>query len=384
MAIGRISGPMLQTNLDRQGVDLSIDANLLYVDVTNDRIGINTDDPTVALEVTGDIKATNLEITGNIIVGNTTVDILDTGNIRLDGNTISTTNTNEDLSLAPNGTGVISVNSTKIIDLASPSASTDAANKGFVDGLFGDLSITGNAVTSSVGNVVLNDDVDITGNINITGNIVGNLIAGNISVSSNTISSTDTNGNIILDPNGAGYVKITGTNGFLPPFGDDAARPGVPPSGLTRYNTTSNLLEFYNGSVWVVAGPEAGTITAQTLVGDGSTVVFTLERSTTTEAVIVSTNGTVQKPDTAYTVSNTEITFVEAPAPGDTIDVRFITLTYTFTSIIFSVYTRTETLALTGMQVGEAVYVTDGNTGAPCLAVYNGAVWKSVFFDGNL
>jgi hypothetical protein len=384
MAIGRISGPMLQTNLERQGVDLSIDTDLLYVDVTNGRIGINTNDPTVALEVTGDIKATNLEITGNIISGNATVDILDTANIRLDGNTISTTTTNEDLNIAPNGSGVISVNSTKIVDLASPSASTDAANKGFVDGLFGDLSITGNAVTSSVGNVVLNDDVDITGNITITGNVVGNLMAGNISILTNTISSINTNGNILLDPNGTGYVKITGTNGFLPPLGDDSARPGTPPSGLTRYNTDSNLLEFYNGSVWVVAGPEAGTITAQTLAGDGSTVTFTLERSTTTEAVFVSTNGTVQKPGTAYTVTNAEITFVEAPAAGDTIDVRFITLIYTFTSIVCSVHTRTETLALTGMQVGETVYVSDGDSGAPCLAVYNGTNWKSVFFDGNL
>jgi hypothetical protein len=389
MAIGRISGPMLQTNLERQGVDLSIDTDLLYVDVTNGRIGVLTDSPTAELEVVGDIKATNLAITGNITVGNTTVDSLDTGNIRLEDNTISTTNTDGNLIIAPNGTGVISVNSTKIIDLAAPSTTTDAANKGYVDGLFGNVSITGNTLVSSEGSLVLDDSVTVSGtltvsNIIISGTTTGNIQAGNIAIVENTISSTNTDGNINLDPNGSGYITMTGTNGFVPPSGDDTNRPGSPPSGLTRFNTTSNFLEFFNGTTWIAAGPEAGTITAQTLTGDGSTDTFTLERSTTTEAVIVSTNGTVQKPGTAYTVTDDEITFAEAPADGDTIDVRFITLTYTFTSIIPSVYTRTETLALTGMQVGETVYVSDGDSGNPCLAVYNGSTWKTVFFDGNL
>jgi hypothetical protein len=40
MAIGRISGPMLLPNLERQGVDLSIDGNLLYFDVTNRTITV--------------------------------------------------------------------------------------------------------------------------------------------------------------------------------------------------------------------------------------------------------------------------------------------------------------------------------------------------------
>ena len=40
MAIGRISGPMLFNNLERQGVDLAFQSNLLYLDVTNLRVGI--------------------------------------------------------------------------------------------------------------------------------------------------------------------------------------------------------------------------------------------------------------------------------------------------------------------------------------------------------
>lgn len=45
MAIGRISGPMLFANLERQGLDLSIEGNLIYFDVNRRRIGIHTDSP---------------------------------------------------------------------------------------------------------------------------------------------------------------------------------------------------------------------------------------------------------------------------------------------------------------------------------------------------
>ena len=51
MAIGRISGPMLRANLERQGQDLSVETDLLYVDVNNDRIGINESVPTKSLHV---------------------------------------------------------------------------------------------------------------------------------------------------------------------------------------------------------------------------------------------------------------------------------------------------------------------------------------------
>lgn len=54
-------------------------------------------------------------------------------NIDINGNEISTTNTNGDLSLNPNGTGVVNVNSSRITNVADPTQDTDAANKAYVD-----------------------------------------------------------------------------------------------------------------------------------------------------------------------------------------------------------------------------------------------------------
>ena len=207
---------------------------------------------------------------------------------------------------------------------------------------------------------------------------------GNLSVVDTTISSSNIDADIILDPNGDGQVEIAGTNGFLPPVGTSAERPSSPTEGLTRYNSTNNLLEFYNGTEWVIAGPNAGEITAQTLNGDGSTDTFTLDNETTTAGIIVSINGTVQKPTTAYVVSGDQITFQEPPQAGDVIDVRFITLTLSFGDTALNIYTRTQTLALSNVAEGTIVYVSDGDSGSPCLAAYDGSNWKKITFSSNL
>ena len=71
MAIGKINGPMLFSNLERQGVNLAIDANLAYFDVNNRYVGINNSSPAYALDAPGTARLANLLITGNTITSNT-------------------------------------------------------------------------------------------------------------------------------------------------------------------------------------------------------------------------------------------------------------------------------------------------------------------------
>ena len=54
-------------------------------------------------------------------------------NLNVNGNTIATTNTNGNLVLDPNGSGTIDVSSARITSLATPTGSTDAATKAYVD-----------------------------------------------------------------------------------------------------------------------------------------------------------------------------------------------------------------------------------------------------------
>lgn len=77
---------------------------------------------------------------------NSKIDVLNVDNITLNGNTVSTTNTNGGLILAPNGTGTTTVNSVvfgttvdvvgkRITQVATPTADSDAATKAYVDSI---------------------------------------------------------------------------------------------------------------------------------------------------------------------------------------------------------------------------------------------------------
>jgi hypothetical protein len=108
-----------------------------------------------------------------------------------------------------------------------------------------------------------------------------------------------------------------------------------------------------------VGTPVFTVIADEQFAGDGSTVAFTLGSTQTTNSCIVSINGVVQIPITAYSVSGVDptcvLTFTEAPAPGDVIDVRQITTTTTVTSIanssgnaVISVSDTSATTTVTG------------------------------------
>jgi len=71
MAIGRISGPMLFSNLERQGVDLAFDSNLVYLDVANRRVGITTTSPQYTIDSPGNVKLANVIIQGSTFSSNT-------------------------------------------------------------------------------------------------------------------------------------------------------------------------------------------------------------------------------------------------------------------------------------------------------------------------
>jgi hypothetical protein len=151
---------------------------------------------------------------------------------------------------------------------------------------------------------------------------------GNLSIADTTIGTLASNTNIILSPTGTGVVEIAGTNGILLPTGTTAERPtGSSYVGTLRFNTDLNLVEFYNGALWQPLNPEV-SIDSQVFEGDGSTSVFTLLRAVSAVGLLVSINGTMQQPSTAYTVSGDEITFDEPPKIGDIIELRYITLGY--------------------------------------------------------
>jgi hypothetical protein len=150
------------------------------------------------------------------------------------------------------------------------------------------------------------------------GGSVGNLTISNVTISANA-SAVSSSANIIFSTTGTGAVQFTG-NAIGLPSGNILQRPTTVNAGYLRFNTEFETIEVWDGAEWVQTS--GGVITSDVLNGDGSTAQFALSANTTTTGVLVSINGTIQKPSTAYTVSNNSITFTEIPALGDSIEVR--------------------------------------------------------------
>jgi len=180
-------------------------------------------------------------------------------------------------------------------------------------------SLTSNTYISATGNVI-SGNVQTSGLISATGNIT----SGNLTIANTAIVATSANSTITLQPAGTGLISIDTTTGLVIPVGNTAQRPSPGTTGTIRFNTESSRVEVYDGTEWDTV---VGGVTNQILNGDGSTVAFTLDRSTTTAAALIVLNGITQVPGQAYSMvpsPSTNLVFSEAPGTGDVIDIRFL------------------------------------------------------------
>ena len=172
--LGRIGGQVLTDNLLRAGVDLAFETNLLYLDVTNNRIGIKDSTPIYDLDVNSNIRTNELTVTTQAALGNLRInapntittsvggidvfingggeifhDRVTTNNLVFDGNQISSIS-NSNIVLDPNGSGTVELR-----------ANTD---------ITGNLAVSGNITMSGnltgLGTLIIGDQTIDTVTIN--------------------------------------------------------------------------------------------------------------------------------------------------------------------------------------------------------------------------
>jgi hypothetical protein len=183
--LGRISGPLLADNLVRNGIDLSFrnfqaDPDLLYLNVVDGRIGINTATPGRELDVPVKIRSTNFKATTLSSIGNYTV------------------STNRII----NGIGTIyiSPNQASNPTITSPGLTTDnlKLNTNLIQSTTTDTDI--DLYPTGIGKINLNPgtDVYINANLHVTGNLTfdGNITLGNENTD-NIVFASDVNSDII-------------------------------------------------------------------------------------------------------------------------------------------------------------------------------------------
>ena len=183
----------------------------------------------------------------------------------------------------------------------------------------------------------------------------GNITAGNVTAT--------LYGNIRADsiaPLATSVTVFKSTTAVGLPAGTSAQYPTANVAGYFRFNTTSSTVEFYNGSAWI---PFTNTISDQQITPDGVSAAFALNTAAAAEGLLVSINGTVQRPGTSYTVAGTTITFSEVPAATDIIDIRYIA---SATSVIL---TGLSTDIVTTGNILTSGNITGGNTQSNTLTV---------------
>ena len=163
MAVGRISGPLLKANLLRDGVDLAFETSLLYLDVNNSRIGINTSSPDYDLDVNGYVRTTNLEVTGTLSVS---------PYLSLSGNTISSTN--DVINLTPATGGVIYQGAINVGDIRISDHTIATVNGSNLE-----ITPDGSGTTQIYSNTKVWGDLEVTGDLNADGDV---RITGNITI----------------------------------------------------------------------------------------------------------------------------------------------------------------------------------------------------------
>jgi len=264
-SVGRISGPLLKSNLLRNGIDLAFETDLLYLDVNNQRIGIRTSTPEHDLDVNGTTKTTNLQVTDKADIADITIDgdtitsnleylnlatldsvislrRLEIDSFKIEGNLIQTVDSNADIDFDPNGTGSVNVQS--------------------------DLNIDGNLFVSG--------DIRADGNITVGDENTDN-ITFNAEINSDIIPDQDNTYTLGSDP-------TQGGNEFADVFTDSLVASSVDASNLEVDGIDLTLRQ---GNVYYVAVNGDDQKTGDHILDPFATISKAISESTAGDTIYV-------------------------------------------------------------------------------------------------
>jgi hypothetical protein len=248
-------------------------------------------------------------------------------NIRISGDTIATLDTNGNLVLNPNGTGNIVANAHVIPD------STRIRNLGAPGLLWDTIYVE----YGNIGNVEAGQFTIPVSNLHILGGNAYNILQtngnGNLSWVAQAALAGGANTEIQFNNDGL----LDGSTTFTFDSGSNTvALQNLATSGYANLNSVSNvtisggtagyvLQTDGNGHLsWVAPLGNTQTILDQQIFGTGNTTVFDLIIPAYSNSVLVAINGVQQIPGVAYNVTGNIITFTDAPAVSDLIDIRFL------------------------------------------------------------
>lgn len=225
-------------------------------------------------------------------------------NLKFDGNTISSTNTNGDINITPNGTGAVVIPTATFTTLNATTFSTTAAAA--------HIDLTGATFTA--------DGTDTNISITLVPKGTGKIIADGVGINGGVISTTTTNQNLTLSPDGTGEIVATS------PFGYGGSGTGGTVTQATS-RTTGVTLNKLSGQITLFAstalsGHASNEFTLTNSFIDATDVVHVCFASGLTGASYGVTVTAVSAGSCKITVSN----FSNSATPSDTPVLNFVVI----------------------------------------------------------
>jgi hypothetical protein len=231
-----VSGTLTTADITTTGTHtITGQSDIDYVRIKDNKITTNATNANLELAAsgTGVVDVQNAMTTvGQTITGDISVNgQADVDNIRINGNTISTTNSNGGITIEPNGSGAITLNATTIS----------------VPGIMA-LS------TALVQNTLfMNDGAKIQANVTnddvvIESNGTGSVVIDQVSITDNKITTHVSNADLQLDTDGTGLIDIlTPTQTTVGSAGGANALPATPTGYIKiKIAGTTRVIPFYD------------------------------------------------------------------------------------------------------------------------------------------
>jgi len=353
-----VEDPIIQLNTGPNGAPLSLDNNFdsgvstNYFDTADRKTFFGRKDSSGFFEYFSNVTSES----GNVITG--TYGTIKSGNLRLDSAANVGTTLTANAGIQATAIGNVTTSTAAFTTLTSSGLTT--------------FTNTTDSSTPTNGAVVITGGLGVAKDLNVT--TEANI--GNVTINNVTISSKTTNFGLNINPNGTGVTTInsglntsrTVINGtaantlvvsgtqvgvntssfisgatfqinavdtMLLPVGTTVDRPVSPVTGMLRFSTSQGIIEWYNGTAWAIPTGDFTVVTANTQTGNNIATTFTLPvANATTAGTMVSINGVVQEPISAYAISGNTVTFTEAPASTDVIDFRVFVTTSQVTEVV--------------------------------------------------
>lgn len=325
MSLSFVNGQMLNANLWRGTANLGFQTSLLYLDVVNGRVGINTGTPSTTFAVNGNATINNIISSSVTSTGNLTFSSNLAGNINLNADT----------------TGMVTVGGA--YGLVIPAGNT-SQRPGYPT-----------YSNTSTGTLRLNtalDQLEIWNGITWLAGSGGG--SGNVTVLDQQFLGDGTNSTFTLT------------------YGNGQA-------------TQSSILVSINGTAQLPAtaytvNTLANTITFSEVPQPTDTVDIRYLAAAVPPGAIYNSSGNsaihvTNTPDIVFTVNSNNVVTLTTLGILDVGAGRSVKLpSYTVA--------QASNISLPG--TGEVIYVSNGANGNPCLAVYNGTAWNRINLGGNI